>query len=153
MNDNMTDEATTQPQPEMIEKETYMRLAADFENYRRRMESEVADIAKFGGARVVQEVVDVMDHLDAAVKHAPHGVRGEAEWFSGLEQVDRQFLEMMKKFGVRRIGTEGKPFDPVTMEAVSMVGGGPSQTVKEEVRAGYVMHERVIRPARVVVFE
>lgn len=149
----MTDESNNRAEPEMIEKEAYLRLAADFENYRRRMESEITDIAKFGGTRVVQEVVDVMDHLDVAVRHAPERIRAETEWFNGLERVDEQFLETMKKFGVTRIATTGQSFDPATMEAVGMVAGGKSQTVKEEVRAGYLMHERVIRPARVVIYE
>lgn len=141
------------PEPDMIEKEKYLRLAADFDNYRRRMESDVADVAKFAGSKVVQDVVDVMDYLDAAVRHAPDEVKGSGEWFKGLEQVDAKFLETMKKFGVTRIATVGEAFDPSTMEAVSMISGGKSQTVSEEVRTGYMMHERVIRPARVIINE
>jgi molecular chaperone GrpE len=141
------------PEPEMIEKEKYLRLAADFENYRKRMESELADMAKFASGKVVQDIVDVMDHLDAAVRHAPDSIRSDAEWFSGLEQVDKKFLDTMGKFGITRIVTVGETFDPMIMEAVSMAPGGESQKVKEEVRAGYMIHERVLRPARVIIYE
>jgi molecular chaperone GrpE len=145
--------STTSRGEEMIEKEKYLRLAADFDNYRKRMESELADTAKFGSSRVVQEMVDVMDHLDHAVRHAPPEVIASAEWFKGLRQTDKQFLETVKKFGITRIVTVGQRFDPVTMEAISMVPGGESQKVKEEIRSGYIMHERVIRPARVIIYE
>lgn len=137
---------------ETVPKEQYYRLAADFDNYRKRMEQELADIVKFSGMRVVQEVVDTMDHLDAAVRHAADEIR-RGEWFRGLEQVDKQFLETMKKFGVERISTVGQRFDPALMEAVGMVPGGESHVVKEEVRPGYKMHERVIRAARVIIYE
>ncbi len=144
----MTDE---QKQPEMIEKEKYLRLAADFENYKRAMETQMADVARFGTARVVLEMLDVRDHLDQAIANAPPDA--PPEWTKGLAQVGRQFHETMKKFGVQRIDAAGKPFDPATMEAVSMTDGGESHRVKEEVRAGYTLHDRVIRPARVIIYQ
>ncbi len=150
---NMTDEPKTQESPETVPKEQYFRLAADFENYRRAMELQLLEIGKFASQSVVLKMVDVMDHMDQAVAHATDAVRSEEEWFRGLTQIDATFHETMKQFGVSRIDTSGKPFDPKTMEAVSMTGGGESQTVKEEVRAGYLMHERVIRPARVIIYE
>ena len=150
----MTDEPKHQDeqQPETIPKEQYLRLAADLENYRRRMESELSDMAKFGATRVVESMVDVMDLLNAAIQHAPPEVQQQAEWFKGLENIDKQFIETMKKFGVQRIEAVGKPFDPTAMEAISMVEGGESQVVQSEVRAGYKMHDRVIRPSRVIIY-
>lgn len=138
---------------ETVSKEKYYRLAADFENFRKRMVSELADAAKFAGEKVIHTMVDVADHLDSAIKHAPASVKEPIDWWKGVEQIDKQFAATLKKHGVRKIETVGKPFDPATMEAVSMASGGESQTVKEEVRAGYTMHERVIRPARVIVYE
>ena len=154
---NMDEDKNTTPQPvdqpEMIEKETYLRLAADFENYRRRMMGELEDMAKFGSAKVVQSMLDVLDHLETAMTKAPDAVRAHTEWFAGLEQVQQQFTRTMEQWGVQRIHAIGKPFDPSTMEAVSMIPGEQSQAVASEVRAGYTMHGRVIRPTRVVVYE
>ncbi len=120
------------------EHEKYLRLAADFDNYRKRMDAELAQAVKFGNTTLLLEIADVLDAIE----------RSSAEYDMGklLEQI-------LKKHGMERIETAGKEFDPTIMEAVSMVGGGSSHHVKEEVRAGYRMHDRVIRPARVVVYQ
>lgn len=140
-----------QTQPEVIEKERYLRLAADLENYKRATEQQMAEIAKFGASRVVLEMLDVLDLLEQAIAHAPPDT--PSEWLTGLRRVGKQFEETMGKYGVKRIEVAGKIFDPATMEAVSMTDGGESQKVKEEVRAGYTMHDRVIRPARVIIYQ
>jgi len=137
----------------MDEHEKYLRLAADFDNYRKRIEAELGEMAKFGTTMVIQDMVDVMDHLHSALQHAPPEVKESAKWWQGIGQTDKQFLDIMNKYGVKRMDTAGKTFDPATMEAVSMTDGGPSHQVKEEVRAGYTMHERVIRPARVIIYQ
>lgn len=138
-------------EPEMIEKEKYLRLAADFENYQKGTERQMAEMAKFAGQSVILQMVDVMDLLEQAIAHAPPDT--PPEWLNGLHQVGKQATATMQRFGVTRIDTTGKAFDPVTMEAVSMTDGGESQQVKEEVRAGYTMHDRVIRPARVIIYQ
>lgn len=124
---------------ETIPKEQYLRLAADFENYRKRMEQEISQAIQFGKEKLLLEVADVLDAIERAK----------------TEQYDMKTLleQILKKQGVIRIETAGKPFDPHIMEAVATVGGGESHTVKEEVRAGYTMHERVIRPARVIIYQ
>jgi len=152
----MTDEPTTTQAPETVEKEKYLRLAADFENYKRAMEQQLADAVQFAARPVVLAMVDVMDHFDRAVAHATDEVKGAGEWYRGLVQTDRQFHEAMKKFGVRRIETVGKPFDPALMEAVQMKPPDSpdlSGTVEGEVQAGYTLHDRVIRPAKVIVYQ
>lgn len=153
----MTDEPTTTTQaPETVEKEKYLRLAADFENYKRAMEQQLAEAVQFAARPVVMAMVDVMDHFSQAVAHATDAVRAQAEWYRGLEQTDRQFTETLKKFGVRRIETAGRPFDPALMEAVQMKPPDRPEdagTVAEELQAGYTLHERVIRPAKVVVYQ
>ena len=135
----------------MIEKEKYLRLAADFDNYRKRMESELADMAKFGSRLVITDILDVLDRLEHAIAHIPQDTH--PEWLKGLQQVQRQFEAVIQKAGAKRIITDGV-FDPTTMEAVQMVEGpGESHKVQSEVRAGYTMHDRVIRPARVIVYK
>lgn len=148
-----TEQSETPVTTEMVPKEQYFRLAADFENYRKAMEQQLLEVSQYGAKNVVLQMIDVMDHVDQAIGHATDAVKGEVEWWKGMEQIGKQFHDTMQKFGVTRIETTGKPFDPVIMEAVAMVEGGESQAVKEELRAGYTMHERVIRPARVIIYQ
>lgn len=152
----MTDDTNTQqraPAEDMIPKAQYYRLAADFENYKKLSEQQLVDMSKFASQSVVLQMVDVMDHVDQAIGHATETVKADATWWKGMEAIGKQFHETMAKFGVQRIETVGKAFDPATMEAVSMTDGGASQTVQSEVRAGYTMHGRTIRPARVVIYQ
>ena len=135
----------------MDEHEQYLRLAADFDNYRKRMEAELGEVAKFGARLVILDMLDVLDHLEQAIAHAPPDT--PSDWFHGLQQVQQQFETSIQKTGAQRIIVQDKTFDPATMEAVSMTDGGPSHQVKEEIRAGYTMHERVIRPARVIIYQ
>lgn len=152
----MNDEPTQQPPPEAeaqtVPKEQFYRLAADFDNYRKAMDVQLVDMSKFAAQSVVLKMIDVMDHMDQAVAHATDAVKAESEWYGGLLRIDAQFHETMKQFGVERLDAIGKQFDPVSMEAVSQVDGGASGTVQSQVRAGYTMHGRVIRPARVITF-
>jgi len=154
----MTDEPTTTdaPMPEMIEKATFLRLAADFENYKRSMEQQLASAVQFAAQPVVLAMVAVMDHYDQAILHATDAVRSQTDWYRGLEHAGREFHETMKKFGVDRIASVGKAFDPALMEAVQMKPPDApehSGTVESELQAGYTLHGRVIRPARVVVYQ
>lgn len=136
----------------MIEKEAYLRLAADMENLRKAQAQAQADMAKWSAQAVVTDMLELSDLLDTALAHAPPEI-ADSKWCEGVRQVSKQFAEKMKRYGVSRIETVGTVFDPTTMEALHMVPGGESHSVKEEVRAGYMMHERVIRPARVIIYQ
>lgn len=146
----------TPVQPEMVEKEHYLRLAADFDNFRKQQAKLAVDLAKFAGQAVITKMLALADMVDDALAHAPDIVKEQREWFAGLEQVSKRFGEDMKRYGVHRIPTAGKPFDPASMEAVQeKPPDSPDQSgmVHSEVRSGYTMHERVIRPARVIVYQ
>ena len=136
----------------MIERETYLRLAADMDNLRKTQAHAAAEMAKWSAQAVITDMLELSDLLDTALAHAPPDAN-ESAWYTGVRQVAKQFSEKMKKYGVSRIETNGTTFDPNTMEALQMVPGGVSHMVKEEVRTGYLMHERVIRPARVIIYQ
>jgi len=144
----------TPPEPEvpMIEKEKYLRLAADMDNLRKAQAQAATEMAKWSAQAVVTDVLELSDLLDTALAQAPPEL-ADSTWYAGVKQVAKQFSEKLKRYGVSRIETVGATFDPGTMEAVHMETGGESQTVKQEVRAGYTMHERVIRPARVIIYQ
>ena len=140
-----------EPEVPMIEKEKYLRLAADMDNLRKAQAQASAEMAKWSAQAVITDMLELSDLLDTALAQAPPEL-ADSPWYTGVQQVAKQFHEKMKRYGVSRIETSGKAFDPHAMEAVQMVPGGESHTVKGEVRAGYQMHERVIRPARVIIY-
>lgn len=128
----------------------WKRAEADLVNYRKGESQRVQDLLKFGSESVVKEFVEVIDNFDIALKHAPPDTPGS--WLEGLRQVSKQFLDVLKKHGVEKIEATGKAFDPVLHEVIETVPGeGESHVVLEELRAGYVMHDKVIRPARVKI--
>jgi molecular chaperone GrpE len=129
--------------------ERYLRLAADFENFRRRKNQELADRSRYASEDAARALLPVLDNLRRAVAHASEG--GAAEFVSGLDLVVREFETALEKLGVTPIETEGKPFDPALHEAI---GGEESDsvdvdTVTTELQRGYRLHDRVLRPALV----
>ncbi len=123
--------------------DNWKRAAADLDNYRKDESRRIADVLKFGNERIILDVLDIADNLDTALTHAPPDC--PQDWLQGIQQVRKQLAEFLKKHGVEKIPAVGKPFDPALHEAVA----GQGEAVAEEFRAGYTMHGRVIRPARV----
>lgn len=132
--------------------ERYLRLAADFENFRRRKNQELADRSRYASEDAARALLPVLDNLRRAVAHAADA--GTEEFFvSGLELVVREFEAALEKLGVVPIEAEGQPFDPALHEAIGSVEGGDVDvdTVAEEVQRGYRLHDRVLRPSLVRV--
>ncbi len=134
-----------EPQPEADFKEkaeeylnNWKRERADFLNYKKDEAKRVEEFVKFANEDVILETMEVVDDLELAVKELPN---------VGLEQIVKKFSELFKKYGVERINTGG-PFNPELHEAVETEQGG---TKMQEVRAGYTMNGKVIRPARVKI--
>lgn len=126
------------------------RLAADFENYRKRADRDRADMIASASRRVAAALLPVLDSLDAAAATTAE-TPGEERLRSGLLSTREQLLDTLAAEGVRPIEVEpGQPFDPTLHEAVS--GGGDGHLVVAEVmRRGYTMGERLLRPAMVEV--
>jgi molecular chaperone GrpE len=132
--------------------ERYLRLAADFENFRRRKNQELVDRSRYASEDAAKALLPVLDNLRRAVAHAAEA--GTEEFFvSGLELVVREFEAALEKLGVVPIEAEGRPFDPALHEAIGGVEGGDVEvdTVVDEVQRGYRLHDRVLRPSLVRV--
>jgi len=114
----------------------WKRERADFLNYKRDEVKRLEEFVKFSSETVILETIEIFDDLEKAAKEI-----GD----EGLNQVLNKFQDLLKKYDVERITVEGA-FDPMLHEAVSTEESGGKL---EEVRAGYKMHGRVIRPARV----
>jgi molecular chaperone GrpE len=130
----------------------YVRLAADFENFKRRKNQELADRGRYSSEEAARTLLPVLDNLRRAVEHAPEA--GAEDFFvNGLQLVVREFETALERLGVERIRAMGEPFDPAVHEAI---GGEESpdvdrDTVIAELAPGYRLHDRLLRPAVVRV--
>jgi molecular chaperone GrpE len=128
----------------------YLYLYAEFENYKKRSFKELQDARKFGWENVARDLLQVVDNLERAVAHTPPNT--DKNLVIGLQMVIQQFKSTLQRNGAEEIQTIGKPFDPNVAEAVSQEPSDqPAGTVTQELLKGYMLHGRLLRPARVVV--
>ena len=126
-----------------------VRTLADYENYRKRMQRERDQERRFAGFHLLQEFVEVVDNLERAL-----AAEASADSLKvGVEMILKQMQEILQRAGVQRIAALGEPFDHDVHEAVGRREdvAVTEPTVEEEHQAGYMMHDRLLRPARVTV--
>lgn len=129
----------------------YLRLAADFQNYKKRVEKEKGDIYAYANEKIVVELLDVIDNFERALEHS-----GENESFAeGMNMIFKQFKGVLEKSGVEEMNALGEPFDPnfhhavLTENSVEYESGEITQVLQK----GYLLNKKVIRPAMVKVAE
>lgn len=130
----------------------FKRLAADFENFRRRANAEREDLIKFAGSRVLENVLPVVDNFERAL--AAMGKATDIEQVrSGIEMIYRQMQDFLTKSGVAPMEAQGQPFDPNLHEAIAQAENLdlPDETVMAEVQKGYLYNGKVLRHAMVQV--
>jgi len=132
-------------------EELLVRRTADYENLRRRVEREKANLKSQAREEIVKELLPFVDNLDRAIES--HAEDTSGEWRKGLELLRQQILDILKKFGVSRIESVGDPFDPTIHEAVALSDESdyPPNTVTMEFEKGYLLDGRTLKPAKVVV--
>jgi len=149
-------------QEELLEKERsrthkmedrYLRINAEFENYKKRMIRESSDRLKFFNLDLIKELLPSLDNLERAISHAKIDNTDVESMIEGLEMVNKMTHEVFEKFGVSRVNTVGEVFDPNIHQAVGVVESDsvPENHVVEECLGGYLLHDRIIRPAMVRV--
>ncbi len=127
------------------------RVAAEFENYRKRVTRERQEVVERAAQRVVESVLPVLDSFDAAFTHEPQ-TPTEEKLVAGMRSTYHQLVDVLRKEGLEPIDALGEPFDPEVHEAVaSAAEGDGSLVVSDELRKGYRLRGRVIRPALVAV--
>lgn len=127
------------------------RERADAMNVRRRSEEERAKMGNFYKSLVVRELLPTIDNFERALKHVPKDLE-KNDYIKGIQGVVKQFEDALHKIGVQRIKTTGELFDPNIHEAVSMEEGeGTEEVVSEELQAGYILGDEVLRHAMVKV--
>lgn len=142
-------------EPNLEEEELnskYLRLAADFQNYKRRVEKEKSDIYAYANEKIVVELLDVIDNFERALDHSNASSESFAE---GMSMIFKQFKGVLEKSGVEEIISTGEQFDPnfhhavLTENSVEYESGKVTQVLQK----GYLLNKKVIRPAMVKVAE
>lgn len=135
-------------------EDRFVRLQADFENFRRRALKERTEANQYGHQNLVKDLLSTVDNLDRAIAHARKSGGGDLEsLLQGVELVQRELLAVLTKHGVVRIEAEGQPFDPALHEAMAQAPDDSvaPNTVIDEMQKGYKLRDRLLRPSRVVV--
>jgi molecular chaperone GrpE len=132
-------------------RDRHLRLAADFDNFRKRARQEQLETIHYAGGAIVERLLPFLDDLHRVLEHAPAGV--DETWLKGLELTVQNLETMLAEQGVSPIATVGEPFDPKLHEAIGTEESAehPEDTVVRELRRGYRHHDRVVRPALVKV--
>ena len=130
-----------------------LRLQAEFENTRKRIEKEKQDYVKFANEGVILELLNILDDLERVVELAQAKHEDLPAFLKGVEMILAHLYEMIKEYDVRPIDATGKIFDPHCHEALMQVENKdvPEHTVLEELQKGYMLNDRVIRTAKVKV--
>ena len=133
--------------------EKYIRAVAEMQNVLRRQERERAELGKYAVESLARDLLPTLDDLERALEHSSTAPGGDGGLVAGVEMVRKGLLAALEKHGVVRISALGQTFDPSRHEAVGMVeaGDATANTVVAEHRAGYMIGERLVRPAIVVV--
>ena len=134
------------------ERKRFVRLQADFENYKKRIEKDREADQRHASARVVQNLLPVLDNFERAIASATGDDAGSS-LHQGVQLIFRQILDELRREGLEAIDTVGEPFDPELHEAVATEDHPdlPPQTVTEELQRGYTLNARLLRPALVKV--
>ena len=127
----------------------WQRAEADFQNYKRRVEQERSESRRFASAALIINVLPILDDLERALGSLDARLAG-LTWFEGIVLIHRKLLVLLDNAGVTPLQTEGQQFDPSIHEAVTHADGEDGK-VLTEVQRGYKLHDRVLRPAMVVV--
>jgi molecular chaperone GrpE len=153
---------TASAEEDLLEKERiraqnmedrFLRVNAEFENYKKRMIRESSDRLKYFHLDLIKELLPSLDNLERAISHAKSENNDVDSMIEGLEMVNKMTHEVFEKYGVSRVDTTGEVFDPNFHQAVGVVESDsvPENHIVEECLGGYLLHDRIIRPAMVRV--
>ncbi|ADK82297.1 nucleotide exchange factor GrpE [Sediminispirochaeta smaragdinae] len=134
-------------------KDRYLRKQADFENFRKRMLREKEESIKYANSSLISDLITVIDDFERAIRSSDESKDFES-FHSGIEMIEKQLVGVLeRKYGLSRMESVGKEFDPQLHEAIGMEANPDYdvQTVVEDYQRGYMLHDRVLRHAKVRV--
>ena len=126
-----------------------LRKQAEFENYKKRVERECSEFVQFAASELMKELLNALDSFDLAIRNA----KTDETTLRGFELIYKQLLDTMGRFGLKPIESKGQLFDPNFHQAVTTTptDGVEENTILEEMRKGYLLNGRLLRPAMVSV--
>lgn len=136
------------------EHENYLRLYADFENYKKRSAREIQDFRKFANESLIKELLPVVDNLERAIDSSNSaGEEADKSITQGVDMTLKEILKILEKFQAKPVEAMGKPFDPNFHEAIGQEESEEYEDniVVKEFQKGYLLHDRLIRPSMVMV--
>lgn len=130
----------------------YLRVQADFDNFRRRTQKEKEDLAQYASMKLVGQLLPVLDNFERALQAGGESA-GTDSFAKGIDMIYRQFSQVMEAEGLRKMDVVGQPFDPELHQAIMQVESEEHEegTVVEAVQNGYWLKDKVLRPAMVKV--
>lgn len=133
-------------------KDQLLRSLADFQNFRKRVETDKQALRTSAKESVILDLINVLDNFERTIAAVEAGAKLESV-LEGIRLTDRQLRQVLEQHGVKRIESAGQPFDPELHEAISVheTEEHPENTVTDELTSGYKLADKVIRPARVKV--
>lgn len=132
--------------------EGWQRARAEFTNYKRRVERDQAQVYQNAVGSIIKRYIEVVDDLERALKNRPQEGEGAA-WAAGIDLIYRKLLTILENEGIKRMDAQGKQFDPTLHEAISLEPNSDHESgeVIEVIQQGYLLGDRVLRPALVRV--
>ncbi len=134
------------------EKDRFLRLSAEFDNYKKRIARETADFKKFANETLFKQLLTVVDNLERAISSGEDEAE-KSPILDGVKLTYKDILKIFDNFNVKPVDAEGKPFDPSYHQAITHQESPdhPDNTVIKELQKGYLMSDRLIRPSMVIV--
>jgi molecular chaperone GrpE len=135
-------------------KDRYTRLAADFDNFKKRTNREREEIHRFANEQLLKAILPIFDDFSRTLK-ATETASDVTTIREGVELVSRRLMSSLEKQGIRRIETRNQPFDSNLHEAIASMPGSEEQKgqILEEVEQGFLYHDKVIRFSKVIIAE
>jgi len=130
-----------------------LRKQAEFENYKKRMDREKSEFTQFASAELMKELLNALDSFDLAIRNAAAEGKGAENTLRGFELIYKQLQDTLARFGLKPVEARGRKFDPNFHQAVStqQTKEVEENTVIDEMRKGYTLNGRLLRPAMVSV--
>lgn len=141
------------PEAENIDyRDKYLRALAEYDNLKKRVEKEKQDTIKFSNQFLIIELFPIMDSFDSAI-NTVESTNNKESFLKGLKMLQKEFHRILEVNGLKRIKTVGEKFDPNIHQAEEEIRTDkfPEGTVAEEIRSGYLLNDRLLRPALVKV--
>lgn len=134
-------------------KDLYLRTVADLENYRKRAQREKEEMGRFANERLLREILPIKDNLERAVEHAREQESDAKALLEGIDMTLQMLGKTLEQFGVAPITALGEPFDPNRHEAMGQMESTehPPNIIVKEMQRGYLLNDRLLRPAMVMV--